>query len=160
MTTHIGFLGTGLMGAPMAGNLLKAGFTLTVWNRTEAKTEPLADAGAGVADAPAGVAEGADAVVSMLESGPVVTEVLFDRGVADALAPGTLVIDMASIMVVMARVYAQQGETEWAVEILACVLADPVIDQPLIAEQAPIGEVATDVLSDLEEQLDLSRGRW
>ena len=57
------------MGAPMAANLLKAGFTLTVWNRTEAKTEPLADAGAGVADAPAGVAEGADAVVSMLENG-------------------------------------------------------------------------------------------
>ena len=65
-----------------------------------------------------------------------------------------LVSDMASIMVLMAGVYAQQGETERAVEILACVLADPVIDQPLIAEQAPIGEVATHVLSDLEEQLD------
>lgn len=108
MTTHIGFLGTGLMGAPMAANLLKAGFTLTVWNRTEAKTEPLADAGAGVADAPAGVAEGADAVVSMLESGPVVTEVLFDRGVADALAPGSLVIDMASIPPSTARDHARR----------------------------------------------------
>ena len=108
MTTHIGFLGTGLMGAPMAANLLKAGFTLTVWNRTEAKTKPLADAGAGVADAPAGVAEGADAVIVMLENGPVVTEVLFDRGVADALAPGTLVIDMASIPPATARDHAER----------------------------------------------------
>ena len=108
MMTHIGFLGIGLMGAPMAANLLKAGFTLTVWNRTEAKTEPLADAGAGVAGAPAGVAEGADAVVSMLESGPVVTEVLFDRGVADALAPGSLVIDMASIPPSTARDHARR----------------------------------------------------
>ena len=106
MTTHIGFLGTGLMGAPMAANLLKAGFILTVWNRTGAKTRPLADAGAGVADAPAGVAEGADAVISMLENGPVVTEVLFDRGVADALAPGALVIDMASIPPSTARDHA------------------------------------------------------
>ena len=110
MTTHIGFLGTGLMGAPMAANLLKAGFILTVWNRTGAKTRPLADAGAGVADAPAGVAEGADAVISMLENGPVVTEVLFDRGVADALAPGALVIDMASIPPSTARDHAGRLE--------------------------------------------------
>ncbi len=110
MTTHIGFLGTGLMGAPMAANLLKAGFTLTVWNRTGAKTEPLADAGARVAEAPAGVAEGADAVIIMLENGPVVTEVLFDRGVADALAPGALVIDMASIPPSTARDHAGRLE--------------------------------------------------
>jgi 2-hydroxy-3-oxopropionate reductase len=94
------------MGAPMAANLLKAGFTLTVWNRTVAKTKPLADAGAGVADAPADVADGADTVIVMLENGPVVTEVLFERGVADALAPGTLVIDMASIPPATARDHA------------------------------------------------------
>ena len=108
MTTHIGFLGTGLMGAPMAANLLRAGFILTVWNRTEAKTKPLADAGAKIADAPAGVAEGADILIVMLENGPVVTEVLFERGVADALAPGTLVIDMASIPPATARDHAQR----------------------------------------------------
>ncbi|MCH8196780.1 MAG: NAD(P)-dependent oxidoreductase [Proteobacteria bacterium] len=108
MTTHIGFLGTGLMGAPMAANLLKAGFTLTVWNRTEAKTKALADAGAKIADTPAGVAEGADTVIVMLENGPVVTEVLFGRGVADALAPGSLVIDMASIPPATARDHARR----------------------------------------------------
>ncbi len=108
MTTHIGFLGTGLMGAPMAANLLKAGFTLTVWNRTGAKTKALADAGAKLADTPAGVAEGADTVIVMLENGPVVTEVLFDRGVADALAPGSLVIDMASIPPATARDHAER----------------------------------------------------
>ncbi len=108
MTTHIGFLGTGLMGAPMAANLLKAGFTLTVWNRTGAKTRTLADAGAKIADAPAGVAEGADVVIVMLENGPVVTEVLFERGVAAALAPGSLVIDMASIPPATARDHAKR----------------------------------------------------
>ena len=108
MTTRIGFLGTGLMGAPMAANLLKAGFTLTVWNRTVAKTEALAEAGAGVAEAPAGVAEGADAVIIMLENGPVVTEVLFERGVAEALGPGALSIDMASIPPSTARDHARR----------------------------------------------------
>ena len=56
------------------------------------------------------MAEGADAVISMLENGPVVTEVLFDRGVADALAPGALVIDMASIPPSTARDHAGRLE--------------------------------------------------
>src|ERR1035437_4516545 len=50
MTHHIAFLGTGIMGAPMAANLIKAGFTAAVWNRTRSKTEPLAVQGARVAN--------------------------------------------------------------------------------------------------------------
>jgi 3-hydroxyisobutyrate dehydrogenase-like beta-hydroxyacid dehydrogenase len=48
MTHHIAFLGTGIMGAPMAANLIKAGFTAAVWNRTRSKTDPLAVQGARV----------------------------------------------------------------------------------------------------------------
>jgi 3-hydroxyisobutyrate dehydrogenase-like beta-hydroxyacid dehydrogenase len=49
MTRHIAFLGTGIMGCPMAGNLIKAGFTAAVWNRTKSKTEPLKTIGARIA---------------------------------------------------------------------------------------------------------------
>ena len=52
MTHHIAFLGTGIMGAPMAANLIKAGFTAAVWNRTRSKTDPLAVQGARVAGSP------------------------------------------------------------------------------------------------------------
>lgn len=65
-----------------------------------------------------------------------------------------LVTDMASIMVLMARVYGAKGDAERAVEMLACVLGDPVVDQPLIAEQAPIGKVASEALEALEQQVD------
>ncbi|MEE8123445.1 MAG: NAD(P)-dependent oxidoreductase [Alphaproteobacteria bacterium] len=106
MTTRIAFLGTGLMGAPMAGNLLRAGFELTVWNRTTAKTARLAELGARVGDSPTGAVQGAEVVLTMLESGPVVAEVLLERGVAEALKPGALVIDMSSIPPASARDHA------------------------------------------------------
>ena len=53
---RVGFIGLGIMGGPMAANLLAAGYELTAWNRTAAKTEPLAAAGARVAGSPAEVA--------------------------------------------------------------------------------------------------------
>ncbi len=106
MSTRITFLGTGLMGAPMAANLLRAGSELTVWNRTVAKTARLAEEGARVGESPAGAAEGAEVVVTMLENGPVVTEVLLNRGVAEALEPGALVVDMSSIPPASARDHA------------------------------------------------------
>src|SRR5262245_57806179 len=60
----IAFLGTGIMGAPMARNLLRAGFEVRVWNRTREKAEPLAQDGATVASSPADAAAGADFVVT------------------------------------------------------------------------------------------------
>lgn len=103
----ITLLGTGLMGAPMARRLCEAGFDVTVWNRTRAKAEPLAAFGARVADtAPQAVAD-ADAVVTLLEHGGVVHEVLFKLGTAQALQAGSLVIDMSSINPREAREHAQ-----------------------------------------------------
>ncbi|WP_246099588.1 NAD(P)-dependent oxidoreductase [Methylibium rhizosphaerae] len=103
----ITLLGTGLMGAPMARRLCQAGFDVTVWNRTRAKAEALASHGARVADsAPAAVAQ-ADAVVTLLEHGGVVHEVLFGLGTASALPRGALVVDMSSIKPREAREHAQ-----------------------------------------------------
>lgn len=103
----IAFLGTGLMGAPMARRLLTAGFDVTVWNRTRAKAEVLAADGATVSDQAAQAVAAADVVVTMLETGPIVGEVLFgEGGVAAALKSGALLIDMSSIPPATARDHA------------------------------------------------------
>jgi 2-hydroxy-3-oxopropionate reductase len=93
----IAFLGTGLMGAPMCQNLLSAGLPLTVWNRSQAKAEPLAKRGAVVADSPQSAVADADAVITMLSDGPAVSAVMFEQGAADAIREGATHIDMSSI---------------------------------------------------------------
>ncbi|MEU3415234.1 NAD(P)-dependent oxidoreductase [Streptomyces sp. NPDC006658] len=80
-------LGTGIMGAAMARNLVRAGHTVRVWNRTRAKAEPLAADGARVAGTPAEAVEGADVVLTMLHDGPAALDVL--REAAPALRSGT-----------------------------------------------------------------------
>jgi 2-hydroxy-3-oxopropionate reductase len=107
MATKVALLGTGLMGAPMSRNIMKAGFPLTVWNRTRAKAEPLAEAGAVVADSAADAVREADVVITMLENGPVVRAVLFDGGVAEAMQKSAIVADMSSIPPRMAREHAE-----------------------------------------------------
>ena len=97
MKPTIAFLGTGLMGEPMCHNLLEAGLPLTVWNRSKDKTKRLAKRGAGVADSPHDAVTGADVVITMLSDGPAVTELMFDRGVADKISNGATRIDMGSI---------------------------------------------------------------
>jgi 3-hydroxyisobutyrate dehydrogenase-like beta-hydroxyacid dehydrogenase len=92
----IAFLGIGLMGYPMARRLCEAGFTVQVWNRSRDKAQRVAAFGATVFDAPAQAVQGADIVIGMLENGVVMDSVLFSQGTAQAMAQGTLVIDMAS----------------------------------------------------------------
>jgi 2-hydroxy-3-oxopropionate reductase len=106
MSHSIAFLGTGIMGAPMAANLMKAGFKATVWNRTRSKTDPLAAQGARVARDPADCVEGADYILSILDSGPVVREVFFASRASDAMKKGAVFIDMASIPPRMAQEHA------------------------------------------------------
>jgi 2-hydroxy-3-oxopropionate reductase len=105
-TRQIAFLGTGLMGAPMTRRLLAAGFAVTVWNRDASKAEPLAAAGAQLANSPAAAVKDADVVFTMLSDGPAVEDVLFTKGAADALKKGALVIDTSSIAPPMARDHA------------------------------------------------------
>ena len=106
MTLQLCLIGTGLMGRPMSENLLKAGYPLAVWNRTIDKARPLADMGARLATSPADAADGADLVITMLENGAVVGDVLFEQGVTDALRPGSLVVDSSSIPPAQARTHA------------------------------------------------------
>lgn len=108
---RIALLGCGLMGAPMSRRLLAAGYPLTVWNRTRAKAEALVEAGATVADTPAAAVTQADLVITMLEHGGVVGEVLFSTELASAaqgLRPGTLVVDMSSILPEQAQDHARR----------------------------------------------------
>jgi 2-hydroxy-3-oxopropionate reductase len=92
----VAFLGTGLMGGPMCRNLARAGVDVRAWNRSPAKAAALGD-GIAVAALPSGAAKRATAVVVMLADGPACRRVIFDDGVAEALAPGALVIVMSSI---------------------------------------------------------------
>jgi len=103
----LGFLGTGLMGKPMAMNLIKAGYRLTVWNRTPSKTLELISAGARLGKSPADVVRDARAIVLMLENGAIVTGLLFAQGVASACTENTLVIDMSSIAPAIAEDHAR-----------------------------------------------------
>ncbi len=103
---NIAVLGTGLMGAPMARRLLRAGFAVTVWNRSSAKAEALAADGAKVAASAAGAVQEADVVITMLDNGAVVTEVVFGQGVAEAMPEGAVLVDMSSIPPSVARDHA------------------------------------------------------
>jgi 2-hydroxy-3-oxopropionate reductase len=96
--TRIGFIGTGLMGLPMAKNLLKAGFAVTAYNRTLSRAEPLKELGGTVADSPRAIAERSDVVISIVSDTPDVEQVILGPGgVIEALRPGMIVIDMSTI---------------------------------------------------------------
>ena len=93
-----GFIGLGIMGGPMAANLIKAGFELAVHDCDRARCAPLEALGARVGDSPAALAEFGDVFITMLPDTPQVEVVLFgDSGLAASLRPGAVVIDMSTI---------------------------------------------------------------
>lgn len=98
MDQRIAFLGMGLMGVPMACNLLKAGFAVNVYNRTMAKTKPVVDAGGKPFATPAEAARGAEFVISCVTDGPDVERVLLgEQGAASGAMRGATFIDMSTI---------------------------------------------------------------
>jgi 2-hydroxy-3-oxopropionate reductase len=106
----VGFIGLGLMGKPMALNLLKAGFPLVVHSRSRGPVEAVASAGARVAGSPADVAREATVVITMVPDSPDVELVLAGpRGVFEGVRPGTVLIDMSSISPVVTRRLAAQA---------------------------------------------------
>jgi len=98
MSTRIGFIGLGIMGAPMAANLVKAGFEVTGYNRSPARVEQFVAAGGrGAADI-AGAVRDADVVATMVPDSPDVQAVLAgEGGVFQSARPSTLIIDFSSI---------------------------------------------------------------
>lgn len=149
---RISLLGCGLMGAPMARRLAAAGFPLALWNRTRTKVEALADTGARIADTPAQAVADADIVITMLEHGGVVAEVLFggsglptQDAAAAGLQPGTLVVDMSSILPEQARDHARR------LAAIGCAALDaPVSGGTLGAEAGTLAIMVGGEAADVE----------
>lgn len=94
----VGFLGLGIMGAPMASNLIKAGYDVTVWNRTESKCDPLLSLGAKFESSPAGVASSCDVTFAMLADPESAAEVACGtNGAAEGMAPGKGYVDVSTV---------------------------------------------------------------
>jgi 3-hydroxyisobutyrate dehydrogenase len=113
-TPKLGFVGVGLMGAPMTGRLLDAGYGVTVWNRTRAKIEPLLGKGATGAAGPAEVAERSEIVLICLTDADAVEAVVFGAGgIKEAAAADKLLVDFSSMRPDRARIMAERlrGET-------------------------------------------------
>ena len=102
---NIAFLGVGLMGQPMVTNLIKAGFSLHLWNRTQAKLDEFKSSASCYEDVSNAVAH-ANIIITMLETGDVVESVLMQEDVLNSISAGSLVIDMSSIPPEQARVHA------------------------------------------------------
>jgi len=108
---RVAVLGTGIMGAPMARNLLRAGHGVTVWNRTVEKAESLEEAGARVASTPADAVRGAEIVLTMLADALAVEETLIGSGALDVMPQGALWIQSSTIGVAgTERLAALAGE--------------------------------------------------
>lgn len=119
MSERVGVIGLGIMGAPMALNLVKAGFAVTVWNRTPSRCAPVVAAGAAQAAGPADVARRSDVIITVVSDTPDVEAVLFGPGgAAEGLAPGKVVIDMSTISPAATETFAAR------LAALGCALLD------------------------------------
>jgi len=109
VTDRVGFIGRGVMGAPMARHLLAAGYPLTVHSRSAPPVDALVGEGARGATTPAEVASVSDIVITMLPDTPDVELVLFGQaGVAEGAADGSLAIDMSTIDPIRTRAFAER----------------------------------------------------
>jgi 2-hydroxy-3-oxopropionate reductase len=113
MADTVGFIGLGIMGKPMAENLIEAGYDLVVYNRTRAKAEELE--GAMVAGSPKEVAERSDLIITMLPDSPQVDEVLAgEDGVFEGVEDGNLIVDMSTISPVVTEELSEQARERGA----------------------------------------------
>jgi 3-hydroxyisobutyrate dehydrogenase-like beta-hydroxyacid dehydrogenase len=110
--SSVGLIGLGLMGRPMGLNLLKAGYSLTVWNRTASRAETLVAAGAKLANSPQEVAAAADVLITIVSDPPALEGVLWGSASSDsgprsgalaALRPGSIYIDSSTVSPALAR---------------------------------------------------------
>ena len=146
----IALLGIGMMGFPMGRRLCEAGYTVKAWNRTRDKADRLAPFGAQVFDHAADAVRGADVLITMLENGDIVEQVLFGAagapGVAAALKPGAVVVDMSSIKPAQARGHAQK-----LAQLGVLYLDAPVSGGTVGAEQGTLAVMAGGEASTFEQ---------
>ncbi len=114
-SVRVGFIGLGIMGKPMARNLLKAGYSLTVHNRSRGPVDELVSAGATAAASPRTVAERSDVVITIVPDSPDVQQVVLDRdGVLEGLRPGVVYVDMSTISPIVTQEIARAVEAKGA----------------------------------------------
>jgi 3-hydroxyisobutyrate dehydrogenase len=124
---RIGFIGLGLMGQGMSKNLVKAGYEVTVWNRTKSKVKPLVEVGAKEAESPKDVAENADVIISIVTDSSDVEEVLLGtNGALLGAKEGDIFIDMSTISPIATRRIALKL-AEKGVEMLDAPVSGGVI---------------------------------
>lgn len=110
MAETIGFVGLGIMGKPMARNLLKAGYLLVVHNRSRAAVDELVSTGARGVFSPAEVAEASDVIITMLPDSPDVESVVLGKGgIVEGARPGSVLIDMSTISPAVTRRIAAEA---------------------------------------------------
>jgi 2-hydroxy-3-oxopropionate reductase len=141
---HIAFLGIGLMGAPMVRHLITAGFSLTLWNRTPDKCKSFKGP-AVIADTPTAAIQSADIVITMLENGDVVDQVMVEQGGISALKNGAIYVDMSSVQPSLARRYAELAQQQGASYVDA-----PVSGGTVGAEQATLSIMAGGSEADMD----------
>ncbi|VVD95109.1 oxidoreductase [Pandoraea capi] len=156
---NIGFLGLGTMGAPMARNLLKAGFPLRVWNRSPGPVDALAVDGAVPTSSPAHAALGSDVLIAMLADDDTSRTVLVDGGALSALTPGAIVVNMATVSLAFAREMRTQCEA-----LGLRYVAAPVLGRVNVAEAGKLNILAAgaaDVLDTVQPLFDvLGQRTW
>jgi 2-hydroxy-3-oxopropionate reductase len=109
MLRTIGFIGLGIMGKPMARNLMKAGYPLVVYNRTASKAQELVSAGAKQVGSPREVANHTEVIITMVADSPEVEQIILGpQGVVEAVKAGSVVIDMSSISPVVTKKIAAE----------------------------------------------------
>ncbi len=100
----LGFIGLGLMGRPMAANLVKAGFAVTVWNRTASRMQPLVALGARAAASPRDAAAAADILITIVSDPPALEQVLWgEQGALSSLRSGSVLVDSSTVSPMLAR---------------------------------------------------------
>ena len=134
----IGFVGLGIMGLPMAGHILDAGYPLTVYNRTRSKAEELGARGAKVADSPAEVAADSQVIITIVSDSPDVEEVVAGpQGVLGRIGEDSVVIDMSTISPQVERQLDEQ------LRVKGCTLVDaPVSGGDVGARNATLAIMA------------------
>jgi len=151
----LGWIGTGHMGLPMARNLLQAGFSVNVFNRSLEKATSLVAAGAGLSQSPKNVVEQSDITFLMLTNGASIKEILTQRdGVLAAIEPGKVVIDMSTISPgesrEFSRLVAENGGLYFDAPVSGSVgaaeMAQLVILAGANAQAAPVYQPYFDVL--------------
>ncbi|RFB75716.1 NAD(P)-dependent oxidoreductase [Methylovirgula sp. 4M-Z18] len=150
---NVGFLGLGTMGKPMAMNLLKAGYRLQVWNRSQDPVAALRAAGAQAAASAREAAENADILISMLADDAATRIAVLDGGVLDALKPGAIHINMATVSVTFAdeceRLHREKGIGYIAAPVLGRVNVAEAGQLNILAAGAPVDLARVQALFDV-----------